>query len=338
MKTAWPRGRQHPPDLVEQRVGPLAGLEPVRDDQPVDRGRRRAASCVSSTSAQTFGAPAGQGITPCWPGISADRPGARRARNGRSIGAAKPKPTTVMPRVSGQSAAQRLLQRPLRRPAELRAVVEGAQVEHVEMHCAILADRTRVPPSSTRGRPPMPLEIVIVPCLRGQLRLPAARRGRPARSALVDAPEAGPIEAALTARGWGLDLILITHHHDDHIAGVDAAARARSAPRSRARRPTGAGCRRSTSRWRRATGSRSATARREVIDVPGHTVGHIAYHFPEARGALLRRQPDGDGLRAAVRGHARADVGEPQPARGAAGRDAGLFRATNTPRATCASR
>ena len=38
----------------------------------------------------------------------------------------------------------------------------------------------------------------------------------------MDAPEAGPIEAALAARGWKLDLILITHHHADHIQAVDA--------------------------------------------------------------------------------------------------------------------
>jgi hydroxyacylglutathione hydrolase len=38
-----------------------------------------------------------------------------------------------------------------------------------------------------------------------------------------------------------------------------------------------------------------------VIDVPGHTIGHIAFHFP-ALGRLYRRQPDGDRLRAYVRG------------------------------------
>ena len=65
----------------------------------------------------------------------------------------------------------------------------------------------------------------------------------------------------------------------------------------------------------------------EVLDVPGHTVGHVAYYFAERGRALLGGQPDGDGLRAAVRGDAGADVGEPEPDGGAAGRDAGLFRA-----------
>ena len=61
----------------------------------------------------------------------------------------------------------------------------------------------------------------------------------------MDAPEAGPIEAELARRNWKLDLILITHHHADHIQAVDAL-------RGRAKvvgaRRTGGGCRGST--WR----------------------------------------------------------------------------------------
>ena len=39
-------------------------------------------------------------------------------------------------------------------------------------------------------------------------------------TAVFDVPEVAPIMAALTARGWQLSDIVITHHHDDHIQGV----------------------------------------------------------------------------------------------------------------------
>ena len=42
-------------------------------------------------------------------------------------------------------------------------------------------------------------------------------------TACVDAPEAGPILAALAARAWNLTDVLITHHHADHIQGVPGA-------------------------------------------------------------------------------------------------------------------
>ena len=67
----------------------------------------------------------------------------------------------------------------------------------------------------------MPLEIVTVPCLSDNYAY-LLRDAATGKVGLVDAPEPGPIEAALAARGWGLDLILITHHHADHIDGVDA--------------------------------------------------------------------------------------------------------------------
>src|ERR1700756_6002196 len=39
-------------------------------------------------------------------------------------------------------------------------------------------------------------------------------------TASIDAPEAGPIIAALEREGWTLTDILITHHHGDHVGGV----------------------------------------------------------------------------------------------------------------------
>ena len=39
-------------------------------------------------------------------------------------------------------------------------------------------------------------------------------------TAAIDAPEAGPIIAALEREGWTLTDILVTHHHDDHVGGI----------------------------------------------------------------------------------------------------------------------
>ena len=131
----------------------------------------------------------------------------------------------------------------------------------------------------------MTIEIVPVPCLSDNfaylLHDPDAREGAGA-TALVDAPEAPPILAALADRGWGLDEAWITHHHDDHVQGLGAlrdayglsvtgaaADRRRLPPLDRAVEPG------ETIRL----GSVSA----EVIDVPGHTVGHVAFHVPAAR-------------------------------------------------------
>ena len=101
------------------------------------------------------------------------------------------------------------------------------------------------------------------------------------QTALIDAPEAAPILAELDRRGWGLDAILLTHHHDDHIQAVPQIVAA-----------TGATV------WGNATDAARLPAldrpltpgtpaeicgeRVEVIDVPGHTVGHVAYHLPGA--------------------------------------------------------
>ena len=130
----------------------------------------------------------------------------------------------------------------------------------------------------------MPLEIVTVPCLRDNYAylLHDAATGT---VGLVDAPEAAAIEAALKGKGWALDLILITHHHGDHIDGVEALRKAHgakvagAAADSRRLPPLDIAL---------AEGDTVAVGESvaQVLDVPGHTVGHIAYWF-EADRALF---------------------------------------------------
>jgi hydroxyacylglutathione hydrolase len=128
----------------------------------------------------------------------------------------------------------------------------------------------------------MSLEIVIVPCLSDNYAY-LLRDEASGRVGLVDAPEAAPIAAALDERGWKLDLIFITHHHADHTHAIEAlrgAAKVVGAAADRARLPK---LDVEVKEGDKVTLGESAA---EVIDVPGHTVGHVAYYFPDA-GALF---------------------------------------------------
>jgi hydroxyacylglutathione hydrolase len=127
----------------------------------------------------------------------------------------------------------------------------------------------------------MPLEIVTIPCLSDNYAY-LLRDDATGTVAIVDAPDATPITEALRARAWPLDWILITHHHGDHVAGVGAlretfGAKVAGAAADARRLPA----------LDLALGEGDSVeigeSRGQVLDVPGHTVGHIAYHFPESR-------------------------------------------------------
>ena len=101
-------------------------------------------------------------------------------------------------------------------------------------------------------------------------------------TACIDVPDAAPILAALSQRGWALDHILLTHHHDDHIQGV---ADLKSA--------TGAqvwGAKADAHRLPaldhalvEGDAVQIGTETGQVLDVSGHTIGHIAFHFPDSK-------------------------------------------------------
>lgn len=124
----------------------------------------------------------------------------------------------------------------------------------------------------------MPLEIVTVPCLKDNYAF-LAHDAATGATAVVDVPAAAPILNALTRHGWKASHILITHHHDDHIAGLRALAAATGA------RVIGAAADahrlpRLDEKVAEGDTIRLGMEEGKVIDVPGHTIGHVAYHFP----------------------------------------------------------
>lgn len=100
-------------------------------------------------------------------------------------------------------------------------------------------------------------------------------------TAVVDPAEAEPVLRALEGKGWSLTDILNTHPHYDHVGG-NLALKQRT------------GCRVFGAEKDRGNipgldvGLKEGDAvslggvRAEVLEVPGHTQGHIAYWFREA--------------------------------------------------------
>jgi hydroxyacylglutathione hydrolase len=104
-------------------------------------------------------------------------------------------------------------------------------------------------------------------------------------TAAIDVPDAAPYLAALAEKDWTLTDILITHRHGDHIDGVPALRE--KFPDAKLYVPAN-----EADRIIAVTGPAHAQVREgdfvkvgslaaKVIETPGHTAGHIVYHFPE---------------------------------------------------------
>lgn len=125
----------------------------------------------------------------------------------------------------------------------------------------------------------MAIEVYQFPCLNDNYGF-LVHEPETGATATIDTPEVTAINAALADKGWSLTHILNTHHHFDHAGGnealkqqwgctvVGAANDAKRIPGIEVRVADGDDYKLG-----------AATAR--VLEVPGHTTGHIAYYFAE---------------------------------------------------------
>lgn len=104
-------------------------------------------------------------------------------------------------------------------------------------------------------------------------------------AAVVDPAEAAPVSARLEALGLRLTLIINTHHHADHVGG-DAELKRRTG--ARVVGPRADAARIPDMDEGVAEGDRVAFGGEEahVLEVHGHTRGHVAFWFPRT-GALF---------------------------------------------------
>lgn len=104
------------------------------------------------------------------------------------------------------------------------------------------------------------------------------------QAVVVDPGQAEPVLQALAAQGLQLQAILVTHHHADHVGGVNALRQATGAAvfgpaRERIPEP-----------FAPLSQGQQVSALGldfQVLDVPGHTAGHIAYFCAAMDGAPL---------------------------------------------------
>jgi hydroxyacylglutathione hydrolase len=125
----------------------------------------------------------------------------------------------------------------------------------------------------------MPLDIRLLPLLSDNYAY-LLHDAASDEAAVVDPSEAGPVLAALQATGWRLKHILNTHHHHDHTGGNRALKEATGA---RVAGPEKDRHRIAELDIGLVEGSTYdvGASRLRVLDVPGHTSGHIALVFDD---------------------------------------------------------
>lgn len=125
------------------------------------------------------------------------------------------------------------------------------------------------------------IEVVRIPALSDNY-IWLAHDTASGETAVIDPAVAAPVLEAAAARGWTISAIWNTHWHPDHTGG-NAAIKAATGCTVIA--PAAEAAKIPTADRLVAEGDTVMLGAFEaqVIDVPAHTAGHIAYHLPEGK-------------------------------------------------------
>ena len=119
-------------------------------------------------------------------------------------------------------------------------------------------------------------EVVQIPCLSDNYGY-LLHNTDTGETAAIDTPDAGPYQAKLQQRGWTLTHIFNTHHHHDHTGGNVEL-------KTEGVRVYGPASEPIPVRDVPLEGGdviEFASTKVQIINVGGHTKGHIAYYFPD---------------------------------------------------------
>jgi hydroxyacylglutathione hydrolase len=103
-------------------------------------------------------------------------------------------------------------------------------------------------------------------------------------AAVVDPGDAAPVKAALEAKGLNLSSILITHHHFDHVGGLEDLCSTYS---PEVYGPNNPGINGITRRLSEGDHIEVLGHGFDILEVPGHTLDHIAYFNRDEQPALF---------------------------------------------------
>ena len=101
---------------------------------------------------------------------------------------------------------------------------------------------------------------------------------------VVDPGDAAPVQRVLQENELQLAAILVTHHHADHTGGVDVL---RNQTGAQVFGPANERIPKPYAPLREGGSIKALGLDFQILDVPGHTSGHIAYYTPDMNGRPL---------------------------------------------------